>query len=271
MPSTFTTIISVLLMLAAGTQSATDLGAFVGTWRENQSKSRPFTSSVFTYTFTSDADGFVLVERGGVPLRDRVRFDGVDYPTPSIPGRTASWTKVTETLYESTIKRNGTLLATGRWTLSEGGAHLTQETRPIRANGQNDISIMEYARISGDPASLLGVWKPISSRSAVPDLFTMTLSDSELRAFYPKYGGVVYTVRLDGKPYALSGPNAFPDATTAAQAVSLRSFRRTTFQGGKPTLEIVMTVASDGETMTVTTHVPGTVDPPSVYIYERRH
>jgi len=271
MPSFFTTVVGVLLTLVTGTQASnTDLSAFVGTWRENQSKSRRAIPSVATYTFTAEADGFLTVERGGVPLRDRVRFDGADYPTPGIQGRTASWRKVTETIYESTIKRNGALVATGRWTLSEGGAHLTQETTPVRANGEADISIMEYVRVSGDATSLLGVWKPVSSRSAAPDLFTMTLSGNELYAFYPKYGGVVYSVRLDGKPYALSGPNAFPDSTTAAQAVSLRSFRRTTFQGGKPTLEILMTVSSDGETMTVTTHVPESVDPSSVFVYERQ-
>ena len=62
--------------------AATDLRVFVGTWEENQSKSRSFISSALTYTFTAEPDGFITIVRGKVQLRDRVRMDGKDYPTP---------------------------------------------------------------------------------------------------------------------------------------------------------------------------------------------
>ena len=76
------------------------------------------------------------------------------------------------------------------------------------ANGDNDINIIEYVRTAGDGNTLLGEWKPISSHSAVPDLFVITLVDDELQVFYPKYGFIVYTMRLDGRKYV--SPHRMP-------------------------------------------------------------
>jgi len=277
----FTNVFAVSVALVAATggvvcgqesaPAATDLRVFVGTWKENQSKSRSSISSALTYTFTAEPDGFISIVRGGVQLRDRVRMDGKEYQTPGAEGRTVSWVKANDMLYNSTIKRDGALVATARWILSEGGKHLRQETTPVRANGDNDVNIIEYVRTSGDGDTLLGEWKPVSSRSAVPDSFVITLIGDELRVFYPKYGSTLYTMRLDGKQYPLNGPNALPGTATAAQAVAMRSLRRTTFRAGKPSLEIVMTVSADGNTMTVTTHTPDSSDEPSLFVYEKQN
>jgi hypothetical protein len=251
-------------------RSETDLRVFVGSWKEDQSKSRPSISGSATYTFTAESDGSITIARGGLPFRDRVRMDGKDYSTPGIVGRTVSWTQASTTVFESTIKRDGTLLGTARWMLSEAGKHLTEETTPIRANGDNDVNIIEYVRSSGEGNTLLGVWTPISTRSAVADAFVVTLIGDELSVFYPKYGTTVYTMRLDGKRYSPTGPRALPDSTAAAESVGPRSLRRTTYQADKPMLETVMTVSPDGKTMTVTTHVPGTSEAPSLFIYQKQ-
>jgi hypothetical protein len=264
------TVVASSVICAQGTAANIDLRAFVGTWRENQSKSRPSISSALTYTFTAEPDGFLTIVRGRVQLRDQVRLDGQDYPTPGIEGRTASWTKVNDMLYESTIKRNGSLLGTAKWVLSDDGNHLRQETTPVRANGDNDINIIEYVRVSGAGKVLLGEWKPVSTRSAVPDLFVVTLEGDELSVFYPKYGSTLYAMRPDGEQYQLTAQNALPGMTTAAESLGMRSLRRTTFQAGKPTLETVMTVSADGRTMTVTTHAPSSSDEPSLFVYEKK-
>jgi len=253
-----------------GAAPATNLEVFVGSWKENQPQSRPFISSALTYTFTADPDGFITIGRGGVQLRDRVRMDGREYQTPDVEGRTVSWVRANAALYRSTIKRDGTVVATGRWLLSEGGKHLRQETTPVRANGDADVNVIDYVRASGDGETLIGEWKPVSTRSALPDAFVITRVADELSVFYPKYGATVYTMRPDGKRYALNGPNALPGATTSAQAVATRSLRRTTFREDRPTLETVMTVSPDGRTMTVTTHAPDTPNEASVFVYEKQ-
>lgn len=262
---------AVPLLLVGLTRAADpDLRAFIGTWKENPAKSRPFISSALTYTFSANPDGFLTIVRGGVQLRYRVRMDGKDYPTPGIAGGTVSWTKVDDAVYESIIKRDGLVIGTGRWIISEGGKHLTQETIPVRANGDNDKNIIEYVRTSGGGNSLLGEWRPVSTWSAVPDLFVVTLADDELHVFYPKYGSTLYTMRLDGKKYPYTGLNAIPGTTSAAETLGLRSLRRTTFQDQKPFLETVMSVSSDGKTMMVTTHTPNGPDEPSLFVYEKQ-
>ena len=261
----------VVVMIGMTRAADTDVRAFVGTWKENQAKSRHTISSALTYTFAEDLDGFVSIVRANTPVNDRVRFDGKEYSTPGAPNRTVSWTKVSDTVFESTIKRDGVSLASARWTLSDGGKNLTQETVPVRANGDNDINIIDYSRTSGKGNTILGVWTPVSSRSLVPDLFTITLVNDELRVFYPKYGYVVYTMRLDGKSYPLAAPNASADASNVAEAVDVRTVRRTTYQGGRATLETVMRVSEDGKTITATTRTPGGASEPSITVYEKQY
>jgi hypothetical protein len=267
-----TTAATVLMVCAAGATD-TDIRAFIGTWKENPAKSRHFISSALTYTFTREPDGFVSIVRGNTPLHDRARIDGKDYPTPGVPGRVISWSQVSDTVLESAVKRDGALIASTRWTLSDSGRHLTQQTIPVRANDDNDINIIEYVRAAGDGNTLLGEWKPTSSRSAVPDLFVMTLVDDELQAFYPKYGFIVYTMRLDAKRYPLSAPNALPGASSMTERLGPRTVRRITYVNEKPTLEATMSVSADSQTMTVTTRNPNSSgsDEPSIAVYERQH
>jgi hypothetical protein len=149
-------MITALLMWAmvdsSAQQGGLELEAFVGTWRASTT-SRELTSSSATYTFQPDVDGYVLIERGGVQLRDRVRFDGQDYPTPGIAGRTVSWIKVSDTVYETTTKRDGALVAKNRWVISEGGKRLTQETTPVRIDDKNVTNVTD-GRCAEPPCEL---------------------------------------------------------------------------------------------------------------------
>ena len=271
MRNAFVLVLGLVLMASVPRAADTDLRAFVGTWKENQGRSRSSISDALTYTFTAEPDGFMSIVRANTPVHDRVRLDGKDYPSSSLTGQTASWTKVSETVFASTLKRDGALIASARWTLSEDGQRLTQETTPVRANGDNDINVIEYVRVSGAGPTLLGSWQPISSRSAVPDLFVISLVGDELQVFYPKYGFIVYTMRLDRTRHPLTSPRAAPGSSSAAEGLESRTIRRTTFQGEKPTLEVVLAVSADGETMTVTTRNPGSLNQPSVFVYERQH
>ena len=268
--SVTTGLVLAMGVQAAGQSSKVDLSAFIGTWKEDQPKSRPFISSALTYTFSQEPDEFVTIERGGVQLRDRVRFDGKDYQTPGVAGRTISWTKVADTAYETRIKREGALIGTGRWFLAQDGKRLTQETTPVRADGQTDTNVIEYVRVSGEGNSLVGVWKPLSTRSAVPDLFVVTpVEDNALKVFYPKNRSS-YTIRPDGKEYTPAGQNTLLDMTTSAEALGPRTVRRTTLRAHMPIFEAVMAVSSDGTTLTITIRTPGSPDQPSVFVYEKQ-
>lgn len=267
----FGVVAGIALLVCVTRAADTDVRAFIGTWKENQAKSHPFISPALTYTFTAEPDGFVSIVRANTPVHDRARMDGKGYPRSGFAGGTVSWVRVSDTVFESTLKRDGTLIASARWILSNGGQHLTQETRPVRANGENGVGVIEYVRTSGEGNTLLGEWKPVSTRAAAPDLFTVTLTDDELQVFYPKYGFVVYTMRLDGKRYPLTSPNYAAGTMIATVGLGPRSLRHVTFQGETPTLESEMTVSADGETMTVKTRPPGSSDAASVLVYEKQH
>jgi hypothetical protein len=246
-------------------QSGVDLKAFVGSWTQDPARSRGTISKDLTYTFSQEADGFIVIVRGRVQLRDRVRFDGNDYPTPDIPGRTTSWTRVSDTTYETRIK-NGGVVARGRWTLSADGRRLTQET--TRTQPQADTNVIEYIRTSGSGTSLIGVWEPVSSTSSVPESFVVTLSDATT-LFVSFRTGVKYTMRPDGQEYDARS-DGFPDTKAVVIGLGARALQRTTFRGPTPMLEAVWTLSADGRTLTVTSRTVGSSDEPRVSVYERR-
>ena len=250
----------------AGHQAAVDLKAFVGSWTQNPARSRGSISKDLTYTFSQEADGFITIVRGRVQLRDRVRFDGNEYPTPDIPGRTTSWTQVSNTVYETTIRNASGLVARGKWTISADGRHLTQETTRILP--QPDTNVTEYIRTYGSGASLIGVWEPVSSTSSVPESFVVTLADVTTLSVSFR-SGVKYLMRPDGQEYdARSGE--FPGMKAVVTGLGARALQRTTFRGRSPMLEAVWTVSSDGRTLTVTSRTVGSSDEPRVFVYERQ-
>jgi hypothetical protein len=251
----------------AAQQSGVDLKAFVGSWTQNPARSRGTISKDLTYTFSQEADGFITIVRGRVQLRDRVRFDGNDYPTPDIPGRTTSWTQVSNTTYETTIKNGVGLVARGKWTLSADGRRLTQET--TRTQPQADTNIIEYIRTSGAGTSLLGVWAPVSSTSSVAESFVVTLSDATTLSVSFRTG-VKYTMRPDGQEYDARS-DGFPDMKAVVTGLGVRALQRTTFRGRTPMLEAGWTLSSDGRTLTVTGRTVGSLDEPSVFVYEKQN
>jgi hypothetical protein len=253
--------------VAATEQSDVDLKVFAGRWTENPAKSHGTISKELTYTFREDGDGFITVERGRIQLRDRVRFDGRENPTPDIPGRATSWTQISNNVYQITIRNKGEVSATGKWTLSDGGRRLTQET--TRSEPQAPTNIIEYIRKSGSGDSLIGVWEPISSRMSQPSAFVLTLSDATTLTFTSVQSGVSYTIRPDGKEYDAQSGGAF-DTKAVVIGTGPRSFQRTTSRRGTALVEAVWTVSSDGQALTLTTRVVGSSDDPSVLVYEKR-
>ena len=133
---------------------------------------------------------------------------------------------------------------------------------PAHPKTRRSPRFLDYEGVSENDrrVSRYCVWNPVSTRYTVPDLFTITLVDDELRAFYPKYGYVVYTMRLDGKWYPLTAPNAAAGSGNMAEGVGLRTLRRITYQGQKATLEAVMDLSADGKAMTIMTRTPGSPD-----------
>jgi hypothetical protein len=253
------------LTATARQQPSVDLKAFTGRWVENPALARGTISKELTYTFSEEPDGFITIVRGRIQLRDRIRFDGKDYPTPDVEGRTTSWTQISATVFETAIKNNGKLTANGKWTLSNDGSRLTQET--TRAEPQAATNTIEYIRTSGFGKSVIGTWEPVSSRSSVPDSFVVTLIDATTLSVLFR-SGVSYTIRPDGLDYDARS-DAFPDMKAVVTGLGPRALRRTTFRGPSPLLEAEWRLSPDGKTLTVTSRTPGSSSEPAVYVFQR--
>jgi hypothetical protein len=256
---------------AAGVQSPFDVASFTGTWKENVALRQQSISPTLTYTFAEQPDGYVEITRGGVQLRDRVRFDGKDYPTPEIPGRTVSWTRVSDTEYHITIKRNGAVVTTGTWVLSEGGTRLIQSTTPTRVDGRVVTDVTEYERTTEQGTSLNGIWRPIRSRAGEPDEFILSIIEGNaVQVFYPRNRNS-FVIRPDGKEYPDVGSKTLPDMTRRSEALGRRTLRYVTRQPQGTPLQTTLTVSEDGKTMRVTTQRLGTSDTPAIFLYEKQN
>ena len=261
---------SALVVVPAYTgQASIDLRSFAGTWTEDVAQ-RAAAPSTLNYTFTQESDGFITIVRAGVDLRDRVRFDGADYATTGVPGRTAAWLKVSGTTYETMIKRDGVVIAKGRWILSDGGKHLKQETTPRRVDGKEITSVADYVRVSGGGDSLLGEWKPVATQSSVPDQFTLVpLDENTLRMSFSGTPST-FTIRPDRREYPITGPNSLPGMVSSTEVIDSRSLRRITLRDHQPLFETVMTLSPDGKRMTLTSRADGSTDAPTVSVYSKK-
>ena len=119
--------------------------AFVGTWQENFAKSHHVISSAFTYSFFEETDAFVTIVRGGTPLRDRVRFDGKDYPvTGDTASDSRSYKRVNPSTLQLTNKKEGKVVAAGKIVVSKDGKTRTVTISGTTSDGKKYKSVGVY-------------------------------------------------------------------------------------------------------------------------------
>ena len=133
-----------------------------------------------------------------------------------------------------------------------------------------------------DLAAFVGVWKEdVAKRqsgksSGLPYTFTQEGTGSsqscelESNCVTGCASTGKITKRPEGREYIAQNPNALPEMTTLAETLGSRSLRRSTLRSHKPIFEIVMTVSSDGKTLTVTNRTIGIAEA-AVHIYDKQY
>lgn len=156
-PVWLATLAFTLAALAAnGLAQTLDLSLFVGTWRASLSKSKfsaPIPPSPYTRVHEDRGGGLLhLTQRGPVNPRDvtfmqsAFKCDGKEYPW-LIRGASAASTITCKAIdaygFEYTLKTEGTVSATGTYTVSKDGKTLTLAPRNPRGESTGFFTVFE--------------------------------------------------------------------------------------------------------------------------------
>lgn len=149
----------VLFVLALAAAALAADNPFVGTYKENASKTkansgRPDRTSVVT--FTAQQNGLKLLADGVDPDGNTyhvtyvAKFDGNDYPVSGMAGMQSADTVAIERIDPNTFselfKKNGKEIFSARLVISSDGKTLTRTTKEKDAQGKDRSSINVYDR-----------------------------------------------------------------------------------------------------------------------------
>jgi len=268
----------VTLALVGGLAAVAQTGSsglsakkFAGVWVEDQSKMK-LGDSAGRLRFREAAGGGWEELRGpeAAPLAQPMKFVGKPY---AIDGsvNTIEWRKTDARHFHRKIYHDGKLQAARDIEISADGKTLTEVTQRTPTGGQKTTTTAVFERTSGGPQGLLGVW-------AIRSVKTAPAPSMRIEAAGPDgyklsdAAGRIYTVQLDGKPVAVSGPTVIAGSMVAARAVDDHTIEESDDRSGTPTGKTTMALSAGGKTLTVTSVAirPDGKSEPTITVYQKR-
>jgi hypothetical protein len=221
---------------------------FAGTWTMDLSKSQVTGD---TFTFTKTATGYAYSNGG--PVRYTLALDGKDYPT--IPSNFIACTETTPTSMACVLKASGKIVDSQSRTLSADGTRLTVDYSDYLPDGTTTHDQDVYVRVSGG-SGFAGTWKTQSAKFtprarivATPTATTFEIRDPTLK--------LTIAGATDGTPSPVTGPTIPAGASEPILATGPTTWTYTILLQGKVYAKGVMSVSSDGKTLTDTSWIPG--------------
>jgi hypothetical protein len=246
--------------LAGTTLFAAD-ASFVGKWKLNLDKSKitgvqrsieDLGGDKFKFTFGDDTE--------------TIAIDGKEYPAKI--GGTWSIKKEGPNSWKSVRSRDGKVVSTAIWTVSEDGKTLTQTTEGTRVDGSTFKTVLKSKRIAGT-SGLAGTWEStdVNTNSVVP--FEIAAYEGDGLSFISSAGQRRLDLKFDGKDYPDKGPRVTEGATASGKRIDQRAIEVSNKVKGKLLNTERMEVSADGKTLTTTTSFPG-VAKSQTFVYERQ-
>ena len=163
-------------------------------------------------------------------------------------------------------KKDGKVLVTGIWTLSQDSSRLSDHFTAARANGDSTSLDYVYKR-KGGGLGFVGTW--VSSSEQVNSVVVLKVRawNNGGLSFISQGGGGTKNVKWDGQDYANVG--AVADGMTAsARRLNRHKVEITDKISGKVRHKQEISLSPDGNTLTITTRSPGRSEP-NIQVYEK--
>jgi hypothetical protein len=249
----------IVFLFTCTVWAATD--PFAGTWKLNPAKSK-LTDQMkveaagpnkFTFIFSGDNAETIVA-------------DGTDQP--GIFGTTFAVTVLSPHQWKVVRKTGGRVTISAIWDLSSDGNTLTDNFTGYRADGSTTNLLYVYTRTTGT-SGFAGTWESTAEQvKSVYEMQVQTYDDNGLSFINPAQK-MTKSIKFDGKDYAARGPNLPSGYATSGRRLSDRAVELTDKIDGKVLDTQQVEVSPGGETLTITTHIPGQAKP-NIQVFDRR-
>ena len=233
---------------------------FVGDWKLNPLRSKltdvmkveSLGPSKYTFNF------------GGGP--ETIVLDGTDQPGGF--GSTLSVAAQGPDTWKVIRKRDGHMIVSATWNLSEDGSTLTDHFTGFNPNGSTYNLDYVYKRKAGG-SGFEGEW--VSTSETVNSVVLMQVRpyEGDGLSFIDPSAQVTRNVKFDGKDYPNLGPNVTPGSTSSLRRVNERTVEMTYKINGKLLYTQQIELASDSNTLTITRHIVGESET-NIRVFERQ-
>ena len=231
---------------------------FVGDWKLNPARSK------LTDVMKIESLGAnkYLFNFGGGP--QTIVVDGTDQPANL--GSTLSVAAEKPDTWKVIRKRDGRVLISAVWNLSEDGSTLTDHYTGFDANGSPHTLDYVYKR-KAEGSGFAGEW--VSTSETVNSVVTLQIKpyDDGLSFIEPSIS-LTRNLKFDGKDYPNSGPNATPGVTSAMRRVNEHALEIAQKINGNLLSTQTIELSSDLNTLTITRHIVGESEP-NIRVFER--
>ena len=234
---------------------------FIGDWKLDPSKTRmPDEMKV-----ESKGDNKYAFDFGGGA--ETIVVDGSDQPG-GYGGTLLSARAEAPDTWIVERKKDGRLLLKATWKLSKDGSTLTDYFREFGSDGSTVSMDYVYQR-TGRGSGFAADWQSIKETMNSPFPLQVKAFQGDGLSFITVVEKKTQDVKFDGKDYRNEGPAGDRGASSSAQRVDERTLVITDKYNGKVTDTETIALSADLNTLTITTHVPGS-DKPSVMVFERK-
>jgi hypothetical protein len=247
--------------LVAGTSRAAR-EPFIGDWKLNPSKSKltdqmkveSIAANKYSLDFTGDGSAETIVT------------DGTDQPGYS--GTTLSITVEGPDSWKVVRKKEGRIIITAKWKLSQDGKTLTDDFTGTGANGSTFNLKYVYQRKAGT-SGFAGTWE--STSETLDSVFVLQIRpyQGDGLSFIDPSEEETKSVKFDGKDYPNVGPNVPAGYASAIRRVDPHSLEMTDKINGKVSGTEQIKLSPDEKTLTITVHSPGRSEP-NILVFERQ-
>jgi hypothetical protein len=250
----------VISTLFISSTSSAASAPFVGDWKLNPARSR-LTDVMKVESLGANKYMFNF---GGGP--QSIVVDGTDQPGGS--GSTLSVAAERPDTWKVIRKRDGRMLISAIWNLSEDGSTLTDHFTGFNANGSPHNLNYVYKR-KGGGSGFAGEW--VSTSETVNSVVTLQVrpyEDNGISFIEPSIS-VTRNLKFDGKDYPNLGPNATPGATSSIRRVNEHALEMTCKMNGNLLYTQIIELSSDLKALTITRRTVGESET-NVRVFERQ-
>ena len=250
--------IAVILTILLSSTSWAASNPFVGDWKLNPARSK-LTDVMKIESLGANKYSFNF---GGGP--QTIVVDGTDQPggfgTLSVAAEKPDAWKVIR-------KKDGRVLVSATWNLSEDGSTLTDHYTGFDANGTPHPVNYVYKRKAGG-SGFAGEWVSTSETvNSVVMLQVRPYEDDGLTFIEPSIS-LTRSLKFDGKDYPNLGKNAAPGTTSSIRRVNERALEMTYKINGNVLYTQQIELSSDLQTLTITRLIVGESEP-NIRVFER--